>query len=151
MDEAKLMKMGMISKSNKEIAKFMGGYVISSEDYELPHGSRGIIKKNTWFRPKNVPLHDFESSQLGRFGYNMSWDWLMPVIREINSLGKGFQFSIFKTYVSCTVEKPSRFHKDFSFSYAEYITPEQSDLEAAYKLVVKFVEWNNEHKLVEEC
>jgi len=73
--------------------------------------------------------------------YDVSWDWLMPVIRKINGLGKEFQFAIFKTYVSCTVEKGGKFYKDFSFSHAEYITSEQTDLEAVYKLVVKFLRW----------
>lgn len=73
--------------------------------------------------------------------YDISWDWLMPVIRKINGLGKEYQFSIFKTYVSCTVEKNGKFYKDFSFSHAEYITSEQTDLEAAYKLVIRFLRW----------
>lgn len=79
--------------------------------------------------------------ELETLKYDTSWDALMPVIRKINSLGKGFQFTIFKNYVSCTVEKPSKFHKDFSFSAAEYITAEQTDIKAAYKLVVKFLKY----------
>lgn len=76
--------------------------------------------------------------------YHYSWDALWPAIRKINSLGKEYQFAIFKTYLSCTVEKPSKFNKDFSFSHAEYITSEQTDLQAAYKLIVKFIKWYNE-------
>lgn len=73
--------------------------------------------------------------------YHKSWDWLMGAIRKINSMDKAIQFAIFKTYVSCTVERGGKFYKDFAFSHAEYITAEQSDIEAAWKLVVKFVEW----------
>ena len=73
--------------------------------------------------------------------HHESWDWLMPVIRKINSLGKEVQFAIFKSYVSCTVEKGGKFYKDFSFSHAEYITSEQTDIQAAFKLVVKFIRW----------
>lgn len=76
--------------------------------------------------------------------YDSSWDWLMPVIRKINGLGKEYQFTIFKTYVSCTVEKGGKFYKDFSFSHAEYITNEQSDIQAAFNLVIKFIEWYNQ-------
>ena len=129
---------------NTLIAMFMGGSVLSEEEHELPHGSRGYVMIRNWSLPTGVPLGDFEKAKIGRFNYNLSWDWLMPVIRKINSLDKGTQFAIFKTYVSCTVEKGGKFYKDFSFSHAEYITDEQSDLQAAYKLVSKFVKWYNE-------
>ena len=77
--------------------------------------------------------------------YESSWDWLMPVIRKINNLDKATQFSIFKTYASCTVEKGGKFYKDFSFSHAEYITAEQTDIQACWKLVVRFISWYNEN------
>jgi hypothetical protein len=77
--------------------------------------------------------------------YESSWDNIMPVIRKINNLDKATQFAIFKTYASCTVEKGGKFYKDFSFSHAEYITPEQTDIEACWKLVVKFISWYNEN------
>jgi len=82
-------------------------------------------------------------------GYNIDgvvdYNLLLPIVRKINTLGKEYQFSIFKNYVSCTVEKSVKFRKDFSFSYAEYITNEQSDLEAIFKLIVKFVNWYEEN------
>jgi hypothetical protein len=132
---------------NHLIGRFMGGYILSEEEHELPHGSRGYVMIRNWSLPKGVPLRDIDRAKIGHFNYNLSWDWLMPVIRKINSLDKGTQFAIFKTYVSCTVEKGGKFYKDFSFSHAEYITGEQSDLEAAYKLVYKFVKWYNENKI----
>lgn len=131
---------------NHLIGMFMGGYILSEEEHELPHGSRGCVIIRNWSLPKGVPLGDIDLAGIGNFKYNLSWDWLMPVIRKINTLGKGIQFAIFKTYVSCTVEKGGKFYKDFSFSHAEYITGEQSDLEAAYKLVYKFVEWYEKNK-----
>jgi hypothetical protein len=79
--------------------------------------------------------------------FHESWDWLMGAVRKINGMGKEYQFAIFKTYVSCTVEKGGKFYKDFSFSHAEYITAEQTDIEAAFKLVVAFVEWHNEKEI----
>ena len=59
-------------------------------------------------------------------------------------MGKEYQFTIFKTYVSCTVERSGKFYKDFSFSHAEYITEEQSDIKAAFNLVIRFIEWYNQ-------
>jgi len=132
---------------NRLIAMFMGGSVLSEEEHELPHGSRGYVMIRRWSLPNGVPFRDVYMAKVGHFNYNLSWDWLMPVIRKINSLDKATQFAIFKTYVSCTVEKGGKFFKDFSFSHAEYITDEQSDLKAAYKLVSKFVKWYNENKV----
>lgn len=80
--------------------------------------------------------------------YHESWDWLMGAIRKINGMGKEFQFAIFKTYVSCTVEKGGKFYKDFAFSHAEYITTEQKDIQAAFKLVVAFVEWHYQKEVI---
>lgn len=77
--------------------------------------------------------------------YDTSWDWLFPVIDKINSLGKEYQFSTFKTYCSCSVEKGGRVFKDFSFAHAEYITATQTSKEAVYKLIVKFVKWHNQN------
>jgi len=77
---------------------------------------------------------------------SVDYNYIMPVIRKINDLDKATQFAIFKTYVSCTVEKGGKFYKDFSFSHAEYITSEQSDIEACWKLVIKFINWYNENK-----
>lgn len=117
----------------------MSTNISSYSDDELINFFMGSIKRKQedeiiW----ELPHLDFFSAI---FFYDVSWDWLMPAIRKINSLGKEFQFSIFKTYVSCTVEKGGKFYKDFSFSHAEYITSEQTDIEAAYKLVVKFIRW----------
>ena len=78
--------------------------------------------------------------------YSNSWDWLFPVIDKINGMGKEYSFATFKTYVSLTVEKSvNKMYKDFSFAHAEYITANQTSKEAAYKLLVKFVVWHNEH------
>jgi len=77
--------------------------------------------------------------------FHTDWNWLMLVVHKINvAFGRGVQFAIFKTYVSCTVEKGGKFYKDFAFSHAEYITPEQTDIEATWKLVVHFIEHYNE-------
>jgi len=73
--------------------------------------------------------------------YHDSWDWLMPVVRKINALDKATQISIFKTYVSCSVETSIKFRKDFSFAHAEYITNEQTDIQAVWNLVSKFIVW----------
>lgn len=77
--------------------------------------------------------------------YHESWDLMFGVIDKINALGKAYSFATFKTYVSVTVEKSGKMYKDFSFAHAEYITAEQTSKEAAFKLLVRFIKWHNEH------
>lgn len=75
-----------------------------------------------------------------------SWSSLMPVIDKINNLGKEYNFTIHKTYCSCSVENPKKkMYKDFSFAHSE-IKYVGRELEAAYKLVIKFLEWYNTNK-----
>jgi len=132
-------------ETNNLIAKFMGGRIIDDEqEYNSNLGYKVLVCH--WKLPEGVPLHDIAGAKSGYFKYDLSWDWLMPVIRKINSLNKGTQFAIFKTYASCTVEKGGKFYKDFSFSHAEYITNEQSDIKACWKLVMRFVNWYDEYK-----
>ena len=114
------------TQGNKLIAEFMNVTL---------HGND---RNGYWYAGEGVP-NPFTS----HLGYDTSWDWIMPVIRKINGLGKEYSLAIFKNYVSCTVEKGGKFYKDFSFSHAEYITSEQDDITAAFKLVVKFIEWYN--------
>lgn len=117
----------MIQESNKLIAEFMG---LDFSSQEMREKYAVSISQNN-----------------GK--YNQSWDWMFPVIQQINSLGKEYSLAIFKTYVSLTVEKGGKFYKDFSFSHAEYITLEQTPLEATYKLVIRFINWYNE-KIIEK-
>jgi len=84
-------------------------------------------------------------SGYGGCRYDSSWDWLFPVIDKINGLGKEYHLAIFKTYVSVSVEKGGKFYKDFSLAHSENISKEQTSLEAAYKVVVKFVKWYNKN------
>ena len=75
------------------------------------------------------------------YGSTLDYNDIMPMIRKVNSLSKGIQFAIFKTYVSCTVETGGKFYKNFSFSHSEYITENQTDIEAMVKLLDRFVSW----------
>jgi hypothetical protein len=78
----------------------------------------------------------------------VSFNELMPVVLKINKLEKGIQFSIFKTYVSCTSEVGGKFHKDFNFSHAEYVLETQTLIEAILRLSLMFILWYKEQKLV---
>lgn len=147
-------------KENEIIAEFMGikkreliGYDyegnklnINGYDYE---GYNYVDKREYveyGFKSRETKYHKIV--HIDNLLYPYSWDWLMPVVDRINGMGKEYNLDIFKTYVSLSVEKGGRVFKDFSFAYSEYITGEQSGLEAAYKLVVRFIKWHNEQELI---
>lgn len=144
MKDLDYVKIHEIKEANKLVAIFMGAKILSTEEIiKIGYPDR-VFLKHEWSMPEGLPIFAWENAMEGKFNYNRSWDCLMPVIRKINGMGKEYQFTIFKTYVSCTVEKGGKFYKDFSFSHAEYITEEQSDIEAAFKLVIRFIEWYNQ-------
>ncbi len=120
-----------ILEGNKLIAVFMGDYFDTGLEPSY------YIRYNKEYK--------LEDSQ-----FHCSWDWMMPVVDKINGMGKAYSFAIFKSYVSLTVEKGGKVFKDYSFAYSEYITPTQTGKEAAFKLLVKFVKWENENLLKSE-
>jgi len=119
------LDINIIIENNKIISKFMG---IDFTTVESAYKYSVYIRNNH-----------------GR--YHNSWDWLMPVVRKINQIDKATQISIFKTYASCSVEVSEKFRKEFSFAHAEYITNEQTDIEAVWKLVSKFIHWRERQLL----
>jgi hypothetical protein len=125
-----------ITEGNKLIAEFMGKS--GNVDFHDGKGYVPIYWYNGIHGGHKTPYKEDELE------YHKSWDWIMPVIDKINGMGKEYNFAIFKTYVSLTIEKSSKVYKDFSFAYSEYITSTQTGKEAAYKLIVKFVKWENE-------
>ena len=120
-----------ILEGNKLIAEFIGDYFDTGLEPSY------YIRYNQEYKLEDSQFHS-------------SWDWIMPVVDKINAMGKAYSFAIFKTYVSLTVEKGGKVFKDFSFAYSEYITAEQTGKEAAFKLLVKFVKWENENLLKSE-
>lgn len=73
-------------------------------------------------------------------------DWTKSPIHGWLPKDKEDNVVTFKTYVSLTVEKSgNKMYKDFSFAHADYITAEQTSKEAAFKLLVRFIKWHNEH------
>lgn len=96
-------------------------------------------------------FHNYTSSKQGylmdTIRYEDSWDLLHQVIDKINGMGKEYNFALFKTYVSLSIEKDSKFFKDFHFAHSENITSEQSGKEAVFKTLVKFIKWNRDNKI----
>ena len=109
---------------NTLIAMFMGGSVLSEEEHELPHGSRGYVMIRNWSLPKGVPLRDIDGAKIGRFNYNLSWDWLRPVMDKCWDL---------------TTEDEREFCSLNLFELGLF-----ADFESVYESVIEFVKWYNE-------
>lgn len=69
--------------------------------------------------------------------YSTSWDWLMPVVEKIESLGYGVTIGM-GTY--CIIQK------DWGDLEEIHSMTDNNKLFCAYNAVVKFINWHNENK-----
>lgn len=112
--------------------------------YDIEHKVLSVPYKMTWNKLiSTYTLDDFTTTHCR---YDESWDLLHDIIDKINAKGKQYNFVIFKTYLAMSVEKDSKYFKDFHFAHSEYITSEQTGKEAAFKLLVKYLEWESNIK-----
>lgn len=107
--------MGNIIENNKLIAEYMG---INYEPNRNSHESSEYF---------------YEDSELG---YHTSWDWLMPVIEQINSFG---EFNVLIIGRACRIysDLPQHFNRFFEGD---------TTLDAIYAGVVEFIKWYNKNK-----
>ena len=116
---------------NDILAKFMGGFIISS-------------KSNTWSVPKKIPIIEFELAQLGHFKYHKSWTWLYPVIDKIESLG-------YNVIISRRGIQITKWTNNNHFDATDLIIDEDflddytglTKLTAVWDCCVSFVQWFN--------
>ena len=69
--------------------------------------------------------------------YHESWDWLMPVVEKIESLGFVIEIALSQ---ACLYKKPSK----YNFS-CNLLT--NSKIEAVIYVMVEFIKWHNTQKL----
>jgi hypothetical protein len=110
-----------ISENNKMIAEFMG-----LEFYE-PH--------NTWL--KNGILY----SKVLK--YNTDWNWLMPVIDEIEKLGFEFTIKRFSVQIE-TTSWSGKWMKNVE--YSKTLVCAGNRVELIFSAIIQFLEWYNENK-----
>lgn len=110
-----------IREGNKLIAEFAGWKFVTHPIYR-PEGS-------------------WDNSALGyghwsaeAFKYHSSWDWLMPVVEKIWSLG-GWEFVIFAN--GCSINGDHEQPPYIS------VTDGGSTISSTWKAVIKFIEWHN--------
>ena len=73
---------------NELIAHFMGGSIIKTEHYEMPHGSHqsGVI--NYWSIPRGITSCNQSMAKIGMFFYHNDWNDLNFVINYIETFGE---------------------------------------------------------------
>ena len=99
------------------------------------------------FMNLGIQLHMVEHPISGEYidiedlEYHESWDWLMPVVDNIDSIevnGDTFAIDMFQT--GCQVFRYSMYN-------GEIITTEGVNrLDATYKAVIEFIKWYNKNK-----
>lgn len=115
------------------IAKFMGGKFV-----KRIHGI------DYWAVPENTP--NSNNASMGAFRYHNSFDWLMPVIEKIESLG-------YSTVIGYNAEK--KFHWTAIFTGTEFQRKEiksyegetgEPKIRVVMQVLVKFITWYNQRK-----
>ena len=105
---------------NKLIAEFMGLEFSKGEYY------RPLYNSGDW-----IPQDELQ--------YHISWDWLMPVVEMIESLGYEFIIVESRCYV--------KHNTDHSIEELFHIETIGSKIDTTYKAVVKFINNYNKKQL----
>ena len=128
------MEQNKIIEGNKLIAEFMGLTFIPADEFvKCFEEGVPVDKKDVWLAP---PTKCGTINQIDKLEYHTNWNWLMPVVEKIESLG--YDFSIDNCYVRIWDGGQSDFEMTFS---------EPTKLLTAYFAVIEFIKWyNNERK-----
>jgi hypothetical protein len=114
---------------NRKIALFMGGKILKTETYEMPHGSRGEIEIEYWSMPKGIDYNSF--TEIGHFSFDRNWDHLMAAVDFLEN--QGYSFSIYRN--ECQVYKS---YHGFQVKVSEVI--EKNKMNAIFKSVCETIE-----------
>jgi hypothetical protein len=133
-----------IPEGNIVLAQFMGGKLLSTEPYEMPHGSRSEGELESWSRLEGM---NSDMSRLGIFEYDSSWSWIHPVIDKIESLGyevtlsrRGVQIWKYRSYRGLTEATDLIIDEDFLDDYVG-----AQKLISVWDSCVSFVLYYNKH------
>ena len=113
-----------MEKTNKLIAEFMG------MTYYIPNDDSLMVEK----APIGVLVTPTKSLE-----YHESWDWLMPVIEKIESLGYTFE----KNYQRVDKDWQSLIVKGNDILYQEF---NENSLQCSHYVVVEFIKDYNDGK-----
>ena len=115
--------MSDIEKHNKFIAEFMGARPTTFNDGTEGHtfwNKEGVSGRSGCFHDGSTNYFKYKD------GYNNSWDWIIPVIEKIESLG--YTFTLKKSEAQLE-----------GYKYDSTFFSNDSKIHAAYEVVVDFV------------
>ena len=124
------MKKEEITQGNKLIAEFMGA---PGDLHWLPQHKEPYIFQGVFYDYDE----QFRSNELK---YHLSWDWLIPVVKECWDIINTFDYDS-EEYFYLTEEI---FHIDYSLN--EFM---EADIKSVYERVIDFITWYNENYLNE--
>lgn len=81
---------------------------------------------------------DYAINEHGQLKYHLSWDWLMPVIEKIESLGYTFE----KNYQRVDKDWQSLIVKGNDILYQEF---NENSLQCSHYVVVEFIKYYNQN------
>lgn len=123
------MKKEEINAGNKLIAEFMG-WKEQKDPTKRWFGSFKDTYGKLWRNNSKEPLQ-----------FHSSWDWLMPVVERVESLGFGITIGM---GMYCVIQD------DTSDTGIEFTGMEEGKLQSTYKAIVEFIEWYNENQKDEQ-
>jgi hypothetical protein len=103
-------------ESNRLIAEFMG--------MNVHHNDKSMMVRKT--------LQGNEVLYIDKLEYHKSWDWLMPVIEKIESLGYSFE----KNYQPIDNDWQCLIKKGYDIIYQSF---NDDALKSSYDVVVEFI------------
>lgn len=77
--------------------------------------------------------------------YHKSWDWLMPVVEKIESLGKNTLISNISGHY-CNIMTGVSLMESSINNPSKFLGQGESKIEAVYKALVEFINWYNQNK-----
>jgi len=123
--------MSSVIENNKLIAEFIGFTSPKTKDElfakDIKRKGTPILDMNTGKRSHTM-IDDkllFENEELM---FNKSWDWLIPVVREIHGIEQAYFYDI------------PEIIGDLDLSI------KRLELDNTYKAVIEFIKWYNENK-----
>lgn len=123
------MEKDLIIQNNKLIAEFMGAKY-------RKHPMKHLGNENEYLF-EQPPCKYFSMTQFSedRLYYHIYWDWLMPVVEKIESLGYLFFISDLKIEIANKKEYPNK--------SKNYFVP-GTKLNAVFTACVEFIKWYNQ-------
>lgn len=112
---------------NELIAEFMGGY-----NYDPDTRVLGL----------NIPHMDDQWFDIKEIQYHTSWDWLMPVVEKIESLG--YDTDICGN--NCMISEGTPQGDGGKYFRAMIDVDKYPKIVSVYEAVVEFIHWHNSQK-----